>query len=191
MYPSLIEADMNRFKTWADIYGPIFSLQIGPTSVVVLCDRRAINNLLDKKGSIYSDRPFNHVSNFVTHGDHLTLEPQGASWREKRTVVTRNLNPKTLDEKHFKIQEAEYFKPHLLVKHELTLFRAVIFMNNILKDPERIFDYARLYTVSVAGSLIWGHRATDLESFWYKDFYQLMDLVRAYSGTHLPRSSVV
>lgn len=55
-------------------------------------------------------------------------------------------------------------------------------MNNILKDPTRIFDYARLYTVSVAGSLIWGHRATNLESFWYKDFYELMDLVRCYIG---------
>ncbi|RVX71104.1 hypothetical protein B0A52_03470 [Exophiala mesophila] len=149
-----------KFKTWADTYGPIFSLTIGPTNIVVLCDRRAINNLLDKKGSIYSDRPFNYVSHFVTHGDHLTLEPQGASWREKRMVVTRNLNPKVLDEKHWKIQEAE----------------AVIFMNNILNDPDRIFDYARLYTVSVAGSLIWGHRATSLESFWYKDFYELMDL---------------
>ncbi|KIW74527.1 hypothetical protein Z517_11297 [Fonsecaea pedrosoi CBS 271.37] len=149
-----------KFKSWADVYGPIFSLTIGPTNIVVLSDRRAINNLLEKKGSIYSDRPFNYVSNFVTHGDHLTLEPQGPSWREKRTVVTRNLNPKSLDEKHWKIQEAE----------------AVIFMNNILKDPSRIFDYARLYTVSVAGSLIWGHRATSLESFWYKDFYELMDL---------------
>jgi hypothetical protein len=107
--PRLATADEYRFKTWADIYGPIFSLKIGPTSVVVLCDRRAINNLLDKKGSIYSDRPFNYVSNYVTHGDHLTLEPQGAAWREKRMVVTRNLNPKILDEKHWKIQEAEYF----------------------------------------------------------------------------------
>lgn len=60
---------------------------------------------------------------------------------------------------------------------ELTSPRAVIFMNNILKDPSKIFDYARLYTVSVAGSLIWGHRATDLDSFWYKRFYELMDLV--------------
>lgn len=49
-------------------------------------------------------------------------------------------------------------------------------MNNILRDPDKIFDYARLYTASVAGSLIWGHRAADLNSFWYKEFYELMDL---------------
>ena len=89
-------------------------MKIGPTNVIVLCDRRAINNLLDKKGSIYSDRPFNHVSNYVTHGDHLTLEPQGASWREKRMVATRNLNPKMLDEKHWKIQEAECVMPRIM-----------------------------------------------------------------------------
>ena len=50
-------------------------------------------------------------------------------------------------------------------------------MNNILRDPEKTFDYARLYTVSVAASLLLGHRATSLESFWYKDFYEMMDLV--------------
>jgi hypothetical protein len=73
---------------------------------------------------------------------------------------------------------------------ELTMSRAVIFMNNILKDPERVFDYARLYTVSVAGSLIWGHRATGLDSFWYNDFYKLMDLVILLS-TALFRSKIV
>lgn len=71
-------------------------------------DRRAANLLLDKKGSLYSDRPFNYVTDYVTHGDHLTLECQTPSWREKRSVVTRGLNPKNLDEKHFRIQEAEY-----------------------------------------------------------------------------------
>jgi cytochrome P450 len=82
-------------------------LTIGPTNIIVLCDRKAVNYLLDKKGSIYSDRPMNHVTQYITHGDHLTLENSGASWREKRMVVTRNLNPKSLDEKHFKVQEAE------------------------------------------------------------------------------------
>jgi len=53
---------------------------------------------------------------------------------------------------------------------------AVIFMNNVLKNPDRILDFARLYTASVACTLIWGQRTADLDSFWYKDFYELMDL---------------
>lgn len=82
--------------------------------MIILSDRKALSMLLDKKGSIYSNRPLNYVTQYVTHGDHLTLEVVGPSWREKRMVVTRNLNPKSLDEKHFKIQEAEYVEDPIL-----------------------------------------------------------------------------
>lgn len=67
---------------------------------------------MDKKGSIYSDRPLNKVPQFITKGDHLTLEQQGPAWRMKRSVVTQYFNPKLLDEKHYKIQEAEYVVGH-------------------------------------------------------------------------------
>lgn len=92
---------------WSEKYGKIFSLKVGPGNIIVICDRKAVYELIDKKGSIYSDRPPNIVPLFITRGDHMTMEVQGPSWREKRTVVTRNLNPKSLDEKHFRIQEAE------------------------------------------------------------------------------------
>ncbi|KAK6067266.1 cytochrome P450 2D18 [Seiridium cupressi] len=147
-----------KFREWADEYGPIYSLTIGPTTIIVLSDRKALHSLLDKKGSIYSGRPLNYVTNYVTHGDHLTLEDVGLSWREKRMVASRNLNPKSLDEKHFKIQEAE----------------AVIFLNNIAKDPDTVYDYSRLYTLSVASTLIYGKRVSDIHSEWYERFFELM-----------------
>lgn len=51
-------------------------------------------------------------------------------------------------------------------------------MNNLLEDPGRVFDYARLYPVSVACTLIYGQRAKDLNSWWYKEFYEVMEQVR-------------
>jgi len=30
------------------------------------------------------------------------------TWREKRKVIAHNFSPKQLDEKHFRVQEAEY-----------------------------------------------------------------------------------
>ncbi|KAI9835775.1 MAG: hypothetical protein M1819_001954 [Sarea resinae] len=148
-----------RFAEWSKQYGSVFSLKIGPTNVVVLCDRKSVAQLLDKKGSIYSDRPLARVTQFITRGDHLTLEAQGPSWRMKRSVVTNHFNPKQLDDKHWKVQEAE----------------AVVFMNNLLRQPEKIFDFAKLYTASVATTLIYGQRAASLDSFWNKDVYILMD----------------
>lgn len=50
-------------------------------------------------------------------------------------------------------------------------------MNNLLKRPDEIFELAKLYTASVAATLLYGQRATDLDSFWYKDLYELMEQV--------------
>jgi hypothetical protein len=76
--------------------------------MIVLCDKKAIYQLLDRKGSIYSERPHLAIPVFMSRGDHMTFEPSNPSWREKRMVATRNLTPKMLDEKHFRVQEAEY-----------------------------------------------------------------------------------
>lgn len=50
-------------------------------------------------------------------------------------------------------------------------------MNNLLKDPDRIFDYVKLYTLSVASTIIYGKRVTNFDSIWYKEFYELMEIV--------------
>lgn len=83
----------------------------------MLCDRKAIHALLDKKGAIYSDRPPSYVGRLLTQGDHIALEQMDPVWREKRKVISHNFSPKNLDEKHFLVQEAEYGVPGLL--HEM------------------------------------------------------------------------
>lgn len=50
-------------------------------------------------------------------------------------------------------------------------------MNNLVHHPKQAFDYARLYASSVAAILVWGFRAKDFDSFFYKDFYDFVDQV--------------
>lgn len=104
----LLKGTCPRFRDWAKEYGPVFSLKFGPTNIIVLCDRKAIHALLDKKGAIYSDRPPSYVGKLLTQGDHIALEQMDPVWREKRKVISHNFSPKNLDEKHFFVQEAEY-----------------------------------------------------------------------------------
>jgi cytochrome P450 len=101
----------SRFREWAKEYGSVYSVKFGPTNIIVLCDRKAIHALLDKKGAIYSDRPQNYVGRLLTQGDHIALEQMDPVWREKRKVISHNFSPKNLDEKHFLVQEAEYGCP--------------------------------------------------------------------------------
>lgn len=53
-------------------------------------------------------------------------------------------------------------------------------MFNAYQHPDKIFDYAKLYTVSVITSLLYGQRAVDLDSFWFKEFYHMMEDVSHY-----------
>lgn len=63
-------------------------------------------------------------------------------------------------------------------------------MNNILRHPDQVYAYTRLYASSVAAIIAWGHRAKDFDSFFYKDFYAFVEEVSIYLRIVLPPSNV-
>ena len=152
------DCEMSRFRIWAKEYGPVFSLKFGPSNMIVLCDRKAIHSLLDKKGNIYSDRPHTYVGDLLTKGDMIALQQMDGLWREKRKVVAHNFSPKQLDEKHFKVQEAE----------------ATMLMADLLHDPNGFYNHIRRYTASVASVLVFGFRGATFDSFWAHGVYDVM-----------------
>ncbi|KIW75333.1 hypothetical protein Z517_10074 [Fonsecaea pedrosoi CBS 271.37] len=147
-----------QFREWAKEYGPVFSLKFGPSNIIVLSDREAIHELIDKKGSIYSDRPTTYVGNLLTKGDHIAISPADSLWREKRKVIAHNFSPKMLDEKHFRVQEAE----------------GIVLMNDLLNHPDGFFNHIRRYTASVAATLVYGQRGATFDSFWGHAVYDVM-----------------
>ncbi|TPX17909.1 uncharacterized protein E0L32_003010 [Thyridium curvatum] len=148
-----------RFAKWAKEYGPIFSLTVGPTNIVVLCDRRAAHKLLVEKGNIYSERPHNHVADLLSSGEQISFGSLTPAWREKRKIVSHNFSPKRLDEDHFKVQEAE----------------KTVLMTNLLHHPETFYQEIRRYTASVVTSITFGYRAPTYDSFWGRTVYDFMD----------------
>jgi cytochrome P450 len=129
--------------------------------MIVLCDRKAIHELLDKRGNIYSDRPHTYVGDLLTQGDMIALHQMDNLWREKRKVVAHNFSPKQLDEKHFKVQEAE----------------ATMLMADMLNDPKDFYNHIRRYTASVASILVFGSRGPTFDSFWAHGVYDVMSKV--------------
>ncbi|TVY33893.1 Cytochrome P450 monooxygenase [Lachnellula occidentalis] len=148
-----------QFRQWSKEYGPIFTLKFGPSNVVVLCDREAVHQLLDKKGAIYSDRPYGYVGHVLTQGDQVVLSQMDASWRTKRKVIAHNFSPKQLDEKHCQVQEAE----------------ATVLLNDLLVNPDGFYNHVRRYNASVFNIIIWGHRGPTFDSFWAHTVYDVME----------------
>lgn len=76
------------FTKWAKQYGGIFSLKLGPATAIVLTDRKYVKQLIDKKSSIYSDRPHSYVShNLITGGDHVLIAHYGKVWQRYRKLI--------------------------------------------------------------------------------------------------------
>jgi cytochrome P450 len=90
----------------------VFSLKLGPTTIVVLHSRKAIHKLLVEKGAKYSGRKETYLIKLVTRGENISMVDDHKHWREKRKLISHYLSPKQLDEKHYKVQEAEYVFTH-------------------------------------------------------------------------------
>ncbi|KAF7548490.1 hypothetical protein G7Z17_g7005 [Cylindrodendrum hubeiense] len=58
-----------QFQKWAKEYGPIYSLILGTKKMIVLSSDTAVNDLLDKKGGMYSDRPDMFIGQKIASGD--------------------------------------------------------------------------------------------------------------------------
>ncbi|KAJ5793259.1 cytochrome P450 [Penicillium pulvis] len=148
-----------KFLQWGETYGGIFSLKMGSGTMIVLFDRKAVHDLVDKKGVIYSERPKNHVADIVTHGDSFAFMDNTTLYREQRKIASHNLSPRILDERASEIQDAEIS----------------VLMRDLVKTPDEFYHHVMRTTCSISCSMVWGHRGATFESFFGRCVYDAMD----------------
>lgn len=81
-----------RFKDWGEEYGGVFSLKLASTNMIILYSRKAVHDLVDKKGLLYAERPRSYVADMVTHGDSLVFTGHTPAQRAKRKITTHNFS---------------------------------------------------------------------------------------------------
>lgn len=63
-----------KFKEWADVYGPIYQTKMLGKNHVWISSEKIANELLSKRGLIYSDRPaIPNIEGTKTRGEYLPL----------------------------------------------------------------------------------------------------------------------
>ncbi|KAJ4349832.1 uncharacterized protein N0V89_008451 [Didymosphaeria variabile] len=123
------------FAQLSKIYSsPIIGLRFGRQPVVVLNTWRAVHDLFDQRGAIYSSRPYIPMVDYVVPGPyHVAFMPHGRNWRRGRAALVSFLKDEEL-EKILPIQQAESTQmvfeilkePKGFEKHVLRAFCAVI-----------------------------------------------------------------
>ncbi|EJT68638.1 cytochrome P450 [Gaeumannomyces tritici R3-111a-1] len=128
-----------KFKEWADIHGPIYQTRAVDTTFVVVSDEKIAEELLVKRGHIYSGRP--QIRSLIGHKEgigYVALMDRHDHWQRQRKWV------------HAAMAEAyrNHFYGH--VEAETTKYLAML-----LADPSRFYCYTREHCGRIMSRLAW------------------------------------
>lgn len=81
------------YQEWTKKYGPVFRLQYGLNTVIMLGTYEAAHDLLDKRSNIYSSRPRSVMGGEnLSQGLRTLLMPYGDQWRAHQRLQASYLN---------------------------------------------------------------------------------------------------
>ncbi|KAF8605480.1 cytochrome P450 [Ceratobasidium sp. AG-I] len=140
-------------------YGSIVSLKIGTGTLISIAgDGTHIRQLLDKRGSIYSARPFQVVHEIASSGDTVLFQQDLNRWRVARKHLVRHFAPSVMKNVNFAIQEAE----------------SVQLLHDFLHEPKRFMLHSMRYATSVLTCLAYGVRCETPEDLAMQRIHNIM-----------------
>ncbi|KAJ7721504.1 cytochrome P450, partial [Mycena metata] len=127
------------FAKWHKEFGSIVYFTANGQSFVVLNTAKAAADLLQRRSSLYSDRPFNYVARTLLSGDlQIAFAPYSHQWRKLRRATQEGLRPNS--NTFHPVQERE----------------ALVLARTILSKPEDWFSHMNRTAASIIMSVAYG-----------------------------------
>ncbi|TFK91176.1 cytochrome P450 [Polyporus arcularius HHB13444] len=137
------------FTEWNKTYGPVCSLYLGRTPVIVLGSAQAAWDLLDKRSDIYSGRPRSIMAGeILSWGVRAITMPYGARYKRWRALMQASLNSTAV---------AQY--------RPLQSLESKLFLRKLLdvKDSMEYRGHLSVFQMSVIFRLAYGRRVRTLQ----------------------------
>lgn len=147
-------------RGWARDYGKIVYTKIGGTKFIWLNSPTVVKDLMDKRGSKYSGRPYAPMIDNVSNKARQFFMPYGERWRSIRKVSHAALNIGTSDS-YRPVQDFESKQ----VLHD--------FLTN--KDPYKFYDDNRRYAASVIMIVTYGRRIASWDDPHIKNIFTVLE----------------
>ncbi|KAK4237191.1 cytochrome P450 1A1 [Achaetomium macrosporum] len=128
-----------KFKEWADEHGPIYYTRALDSRFIIVSDEKIAEELLVKRGHIYSGRP--QIRSLIRHKEgpvYSALMDRHDIWKTQRKWTHAAM--------------AEAYKHHFYGHCEKEMKR---YLGLLLLDPGRFLDYTREYCGRVMSRLAW------------------------------------
>ncbi|KAI0061732.1 cytochrome P450 [Artomyces pyxidatus] len=133
------------YANWAEQYGEIMSMTVLGKVIIVLNSSKAVRELLDKRGPVYSDRPvvpFTEMSG-VAHWD-LSIMRYGENWRIRRRLMEHSFRPAPI-----------------LQYRPLQMRKAYEALRRLLRDPSSFDAHVKHFSGSIIMLIVYGYDVQD------------------------------
>ncbi|GJE84149.1 cytochrome P450 [Phanerochaete sordida] len=129
------------YERWGREYGSdIIYLNLAGTPMVVLNSAQAVNDLLEKRSSIYSDRPVTVMAyELVGLKRNFGFIPYGEIWRQHRRMFHQ----------HFRLENVTTYHPHIVEQAKDLLRR-------LISQPEAFIQNLRLEAGTTTLRIMYG-----------------------------------
>ncbi|KAJ6544151.1 cytochrome P450 [Mycena capillaripes] len=128
------------FFKWKDLYGDVVYLNILGRSIVLLNSTQATYDLLEKRGTIYSDRPQFPLINLAGHQWNFGFKPYGKEWQSLRRAFTSQYNSMAT----------------LRSFHDAHRVSSSTFLLNVLREPDQTSNHMRVRGAQVIFNVTYG-----------------------------------
>ncbi|KAG5651409.1 hypothetical protein H0H81_008743 [Sphagnurus paluster] len=140
------------FKEWAAKFGDIVYIRILNRPMVILSDLQATRDLLEKRSSIYSDRPrfvlFSELMGWHSASTHVRYGPR---FRKHRRFIQQIFNQRAA-----------------MAFHPLQERETLVLLENLIQDPDAFTKHFKRFAASTIFSITYGHSITSLDDTFLK-----------------------
>ncbi|PPR00947.1 hypothetical protein CVT24_000254 [Panaeolus cyanescens] len=148
------------FAQWSNQYGPVSSILLGSTPVIILGKAQPAWDLLEKRSDIYSSRP-----RFVVAGEILSNNMRGlllpnnnGTWKRWRKVLHTG----------FQSRQATAYQ-------DIQSLESKLMLKQILDEPSLFEKHLQRYAASVAVSVTYGKRVNSIDEWIVKENMEAVD----------------
>ncbi|TFK73308.1 cytochrome P450 [Pluteus cervinus] len=129
------------YRTWGkENDNKIFHLEALGQHIIVLNDIDDAIELMEKRSSLYSDRPHMPLLSLMGMDINAGLLPYGDVWRQHRKVYQQGFRKEIVGSYHPIINE-----------------KCTKFLQRMMAQPEGLKEHSEFYTASIILSIVYGH----------------------------------
>ncbi|KAL4252099.1 cytochrome P450 family protein [Abortiporus biennis] len=152
--------DEQLFTEYAEKYGDIVYLHLLGKDILILNTERCAVDLFEKRGTIYSNRPWLPVTDMMGWSDILSLLPYGPLFYKTR-----------------KLFQAALSKSECLTYQEIQLRQVRILLQSLLKDPSDFELHLTRFSNAIITEVTYGHKINSSDDPYVAMIDELFSIV--------------